>query len=108
MFRFVTADDLRRMRLFCGYSTEKMAKKISVSHTTYKQYEAGIKQPEIGVFKWLLVYCRLGITPVLMQLRELIIHFKKNKDFKNDKTNTYPKPAKKPHGQVEQEDFENK
>jgi len=108
MFRFVTADELRRMRLLCGYTTEKMAKKISVSRITYEEYEAGTKQFEIGVFKWALVYCRLGITPIVMQLRELIIHFKKYKDFKDDKTSTSPKPTKKKQGRVEQEDSENK
>ncbi|WDD99429.1 helix-turn-helix transcriptional regulator [Thalassomonas actiniarum] len=108
MFRFMTGDDLRRMRLSCNRTTEDMAKKISVSRTTYEKYEAGLEQPTPAHAFALNIYCRVNIIPLFTQLRELINHFNQYKDFKNDKANTYRMPAEKKHRETESDEAEHK
>ncbi|WDE12205.1 helix-turn-helix domain-containing protein [Thalassomonas haliotis] len=97
MFRFMTGDDLRRMRLSCNRTIEDMAKKISVSCITYEKYEAGLEQPKPAHLFALNIYCLLSITPLLKQLRVLITHFNQYKDFKNDKANTHRISSEQKH-----------
>ncbi|WDE05075.1 helix-turn-helix transcriptional regulator [Thalassomonas viridans] len=102
----MTGDDLRRMRLYCNRTSEEMAKKISVSLSTYEKYEAGLEQPKASHLLVLNLYCRLSLTPLLIHIRELINYYNPYKDFKNDKTNSNRISAKQKHHKPEPEESE--
>ena len=104
MFRFITGDDLRRMRLSCNRSTADMARKIAVSRITYERYETGIEKPEASHVMTLVLYCRISITPLFKQLHGVITHFNQYKDVKNDKAQIYRRSAEKAHRKPEQEE----
>ncbi|WDE05500.1 helix-turn-helix transcriptional regulator [Thalassomonas viridans] len=97
MFRLVSGDDLKRMRLSCNRTTAEMAKKIGVTRQTYEKYESGTSQISLEDGLRLMIYCKIDVGPLLSHFAGLKKLFSQYKEFDDDQPNRYRASAKKNH-----------
>ncbi|WDE11760.1 helix-turn-helix transcriptional regulator [Thalassomonas haliotis] len=97
MFKLISGDDLKRMRLSCNRTTDEMAKKIGVTRQTYEKYEAGTSQIRLEDGLRLMVYCKIDISPILNHFIGLKKLFSQYKEFDDEQPNRYRASTKKDH-----------
>lgn len=98
MFRIISGNDLKRMRLSCNRTTANMANRAGVTRQTYEKYEAGTSNIRLEEALVLMIYCKVDINPLTNHFAELKKKFSQYKEQVHDnKPNSYRASANKDH-----------
>ncbi len=68
---YCTGEDLRRMRIAAGKTTQQMADLVGISRQTYENYENDIGKFSYAYFQVWCDHCGINLNPIREQFKAL-------------------------------------
>ncbi|ALU44338.1 MULTISPECIES: helix-turn-helix transcriptional regulator [Pseudoalteromonas] len=68
--RYITGDDLRKLRKNKGVTTQAMATQLGVCRKTYENWERDVGQPKLNQFFAMVTFCSVDVSDFLTKIRQ--------------------------------------